>query len=286
MSGGKATTEMLWRQIRYQNRIFWRTPVAAFFTLVFPLLFLVVFTLVFGNEEIGGLGVTTAQFYAPSLAVFGAVSATYTNLAIATAISRDQGVLKRIRGTPLPPWIYIAGRIGSASYLAALSALLMLTVGVVFYSLTVFAAALPALIVTFLVGVTCFSALGMLVAALAPTGESAPAITNATLLPLAFISDVFIPPGSNTPGWLLFVADVFPLKHFVVAFQDAFNPTVVSAASSWLDLFVWESLAVMAIWGVGAMVLAIRFFRWEPKGGERPSRRRSARETPADAMAE
>jgi ABC-2 type transport system permease protein len=286
MMGRAATIDMLWRQVRYQNRIFWRTPVAAFFTIVFPLLFLVVFTLVFGNEEIADLGVTTAQFYAPSLAVFGAVSATYSNLAVATAISRDQGVLKRIRGTPLPPWLYIAGRIGSASYLAALSALLMLTVGVVFYSLTVFAEALPALIVTFLVGVGCFSALGMLVAALAPTGESAPAITNATLLPLAFISDVFIPPGANTPAWLMFVADVFPLKHFVVAFQDAFNPAVVAAASSWLDLFVWESLLVMALWGVGAMVLAIRFFRWEPKGGERPSRRRKARETPADAIAE
>jgi len=278
VSGRPTTMALLRQQVRYQNRIFWRTPVAAFFTLVFPLLFLVVFTLVFGNEEIEGLGVTTAQFYAPSLAVFGAVSATYTNLAISTAISRDLGVLKRVRGTPLPPWIYVAGRIGSSSYLAALSALLMLTVGVVFYSLTVFGEAIPALTVTFLVGVGCFSALGMLVAALAPSGDAAPAITNATLLPLAFISDVFIPPGSNTPAWLTFVADVFPLKHFVVAFQDAFNPTVV-AASSWLELFRWDSLAVMAIWGVVAMLLAIRFFRWEPKGGERPGRRRKAKET-------
>ena len=101
-------------QIRYQNRIFWRTPVSAFFTIAFPLMFLVLFTALFGNDEISTLGVTTAQFYAPALAVFGVASATYTNLAITTAIARDDGILKKIRGTPLPPSLYILGRVGSA----------------------------------------------------------------------------------------------------------------------------------------------------------------------------
>ncbi len=282
MSYRTPTWRLLWQQVRYQNAIFWRTPISAFFTLAFPLMFLIVFTLVFGNDEISELGVTTAQFYAPALAVFGAVSATYTNLAITTAISRDDGILKRVRGTPLPPWVYIAGRIGSATYLAALAVVLMLGCGVAFYGVRLYPDTIPALVVTFFVGVACFAALGMLVAALVPNGDSAPAVTNATLLPLAFISDVFIPPTANSPAWLDTVANIFPLKHFVVAFQDLFNPTIVAAQTSWIDHFQWAALGVMLIWGIGAMVLALRYFRWEPRGGERTGRRRRSK-TPAAA---
>lgn len=265
--------DQVYHQVRYQNKIFWRTPVAAFFTIVFPLMFLIVFTLVFGNEEIAGLGVTTAQFYAPALAVFGAVSATYTNLAVSTAIARDEGILKRVRGTPLPPWAYIAGRIGSGAYLAVISAGLMLLVGVVVYGLQFFGEAVPALVVTFIIGIACFAALGMLIAALVSTGDTAPAVANATLLPLAFISDIFIPPGEGAPAWLDTVARIFPLKHFAIAFQDGFNPTVIAERAGWLDHFNWTSLGVMALWGIGASVLAARWFKWEPRGGESSGRR-------------
>lgn len=260
---------LVWGQIRYQNKIFWRTPVAAFFTLVFPLMFLLVFTVIFGNDEIPDLGVTTAQFYAPALAVFGAVSASYTNLAIGTAIARDLGILKRIRGTPLPPWVYLAGRIGSAAYLAAIAAVIMLGVGILVFGVEVYPETLPSLVVTFAVGVACWSALGMLAAAVSPSGDSAPAVTNATLLPLAFISDVFIPPGPNTPVWLDTVGNIFPLKPFVTAFQDAFTPQVAATTDSWLGHMHWAELGVMVAWGVAGILLTLRLFRWEPKGGER-----------------
>ena len=174
-----------------------------------------------------------------------------------------------MRGTPLPPWLYIAGRIGSACYLAAIAAAIMLGVGIIVFGVQLYPEAIPSLLVTFAVGVACWSALGMLAAAVSPSGDAAPAITNATLLPLAFISDVFIPPGANTPAWLSTLADIFPLKPFAVAFQDAFNPQVVAAADSWLDLFHWAELGVMVVWGVAGVLLAVRLFRWEPKGGER-----------------
>ena len=200
MTDRPSTLNLLWGQVRYQNRIFWRTPISAFFTLVFPLMFLIVFGLVFGAEEISESGLTVAQFYAPALAVFGAVSATYTNLAISTAIARDEGILKRVRGTPLPPWCYIAGRVGSAVYMAGISVGIMLTVGVAFYGLQIYGAAVPALVITFLVGVATFATLGLLMAALAPSGDAAPAIANATLLPLAFFSDIFIVTTDGHPG--------------------------------------------------------------------------------------
>ena len=129
--------ELVYRQVRYQNKIFWRTPVSAFFTIVLPLMFLVLFTAIFGNDEIESLGVTTAQFYAPALAVFAAASATYSNLSITTAIARDEGILKKVRGTPLPPWAYIAGRVGSAVWIAVIAVIVMMMVGSVAYGVEI-----------------------------------------------------------------------------------------------------------------------------------------------------
>src|SRR5665811_586749 len=164
MSDRPSDIGLIWQQIRYQNKIFWRTPISAFFTLVFPLMFLLLFTTIFGNEEIPGLGIRTAQFFAPGLAAFAAVSASYTNLAIGTAIARDNGILKRVRGTPLPPWIYIAGRIGSSVWIAAIAVVVMMAVGVIFYGVEVPVAGLPTAIIAFIIGVSAFAAMGMLVA--------------------------------------------------------------------------------------------------------------------------
>ncbi len=280
---------LVWLQMRYQNRIFWRTPIAAFFTLVFPLMFLVVFTAVFGNDRIDGLGITTAQFYAPALAVFAAASATYTNLAVSTAIVRDDGILKRVRGTPLPPWAYMAGRVLSAVWIALIAVVMMMAVGVVVYDVEIIGGRLVAALATFVVGVACFAALGLMVAALVRDGESAPAVANATLLPLAFVSNVFLTPASDPPAWLTIVGDVFPLKHFTAAFGDAFNPLLSGNGLDWAagpgEYAIGAHLAVMAAWGIGGAVVALRRFTWEPRGGEavRSGRRRRRRRAAAEA---
>lgn len=257
---------LIWDQFRNRNKIFWRTPIAAFFTMVFPLMLLVLFTAIFGNDMIEGLGVTTAQFFTPGLAVFAAVSAAYTGLAIGTAISRDNGILKRIRGTPIPPRAYIAGQVGSAIWQAFIAIVLMMGVGVIFYGVEVYPRTLPAALVTFIVGVACFSALGLLVAAISPNGDAAPAITNATLLPIAFISDIFFPV-ENPPAWMEVAGNIFPLKHFAVAFRDCFDPTKTGPQ------FHWAEIGIMALWGIVAAILAVRLFKWEPG----PSRGRRSR---------
>ena len=271
MSERPSTASLLRVQIRYQNRIFFRNPMAAFFTLFFPLMIFVVFSLMFGNQEIEYLGVTTAQYYAPSMAVFAAVSATYTNLAGTTAYQRDQGILKRVRGAPLPAAVYMGGKIVSAIMIATISVVIMMTIGVVFYGVQIYAATLASAIVTFAIGVATFASLGLLVAAVVPTGEAATAVANATLLPLAFFSGVFIVPSADAPAWLDTVANIFPLKHFVMPFVAAFNPQTVGGG------WDWASLAYMTLWGVVAVVLAIRWFKWEPgTGGGRRSRRKKA----------
>lgn len=273
MSERTSDLRLLYDQIRYQNRSFWRTPIAAFFTLVFPLMFLFLFTTLFDFEIANG-EVSIAQFFAPSLAVFAAASATYTNIGIRIAISRDEGILKRVRGTPLPPWVYMGGVVGSGIWIAFIGTVIMLTVGVVLYDLQVFGATIAAAVVTFAVGSACFSALGLALAAVSPTGDTAPAIANATLLPMAFISNVFLDTG-DSPQWIKTVADIFPLKHFAVPMQDAFNPFTTGGGWRWADL------AILVAWGIVGAVVAMRYFKWEPKAessaGTKRSRRRRER---------
>jgi ABC-2 type transport system permease protein len=264
-----STLALLVSQTRYQNKIFFRNPTAAFFTLFFPLMIFLVFSLIFGNDYIEELGVSLAQYFGPAMAVFAAVSASYTNIAVITAYQRDEGILKRIRGTPLPSGIYLGGKILSAAFIAAISVVIMMAVGVVFYGIQIYASTIGAAVVTFFIGVGCFAALGLLVAGLVNTGEAATAVTNATLLPLAFVSGVFIVPSDSAPAWLDTVANIFPLKHFVVPFTDAFNPTYTGSA------WQWNHLGYMLLWGAVALVLGIRFFKWEsPASGGRRRRRK------------
>lgn len=263
-----STLALLWHQSRYEWRVFWRVPISAFFTILFPLLIFVVFSFVFGNETIDYLGITTAQYYAPSLAVFSAVSATYTNISITTAYQRDEGILKRVRGIPVPAWIVLGGKILSAIVIALVGTLIMLAAGFALFGLKLYPEMLPMLGITFLFGVAAFAALGLLVAAVAPSGQAATAIANATLLPLAFVSGVFIVPAEEMPTWLDAVSRFFPLSHFAEPFITGFSPPEARAAFSWFDL------AYLAVWGLVALVLAIRWFRWEPPTGGGGRRRK------------
>jgi ABC-2 type transport system permease protein len=267
-----STPALVVRQVRYQLVLFWRTPVGLFFTLLLPLIMLVLF-----NALVGDSTVTTdagpwpvRQFYVGGLAVFTAVSATYTNLANMVPIRRDEGVLKRWRGTPLPTSVYVAGAIGAAVVIALAGVTFMLTLGVIAYDLEIEAAKVPAMLVTFLVGVSAFAALGMAVAALVPSASSASAVANATILPLAFVSNVFIVIEAP-PRWLDVLGDLFPLKPFVTSFQDTLNPLVPAPA------FNWPELGFIALWGLVGLVVAVRRFTWEPSAGGTTRRRRSRR---------
>jgi len=266
---------LLVRQVGYQNRIFRRVPIAAFFTLAFPLMFLFLFASIFDDVSIGGgREVAAAQFYAPGLAVFAAASATYTNIGISTAISRDEGILRRVRSTPLPPWIYLGGVVGSGVAVAAFGVAAMLAVGIGVYGVEVdLDTVLPA-VVTFVVGVASFAALGLALAAMAPTGQGAPAVAQATILPTAFVSDIFMPLGDDPARWMAVLGDALPLKPFVHAFFAPFDPFRSGSA--------WEPghLVYVAAWGVLGAVVAARRFRWEPSvgsGGQGTGRSRRSR---------
>lgn len=267
-------TGVLGDQIRYQLMVFARTPVAVFFTVALPLIMLVLFNALFANEEQiagpDGDSWPLQQFYVGGLAAFTAVSATFTNLANVVPIRRDEGILKRWRSTPLPPWACIGGFVGSATIVAAGGVIVMWTVGIVAYDIEIELAKLPVAMVTFVVAVGAFAALGLAVASLISSAEAAPAVANAVILPLGFISDVFIRQ-DDPPRWLSVVGDIFPLKPFAETFQDLFNPFVEAPA------FEWDRLARIAIWGIIGIVIAVRRFRWEPAPGDRRGAGRSSR---------
>lgn len=231
-------------QLRYENKAFWRNPAAAFFTFVFPLMFLVIFNGLFDET----------QFYVPAIGAFSVITACFTNVAMGVTIARDQGVLKRVRGTPLPAVSYLLGRVLHAVFIALILVAIVTLAGSLFYDVDP-PAEIGRFLATLAVGAASFCALGLAFTALIPNEEAAPALVNAVVLPLSFISDVFIP-SDHAPQWLQTLADLFPIKHFAQAMLASFDPSFRDWSTT--------DLLVVALWGVAGLFAAIRFFSWEP----------------------
>jgi ABC-2 type transport system permease protein len=251
--------QLAWGQVRSSNKSFWRNPASAFFTIAFPLMFLVIFTGLFGNDDIKVFGQTIrlSTYYVSAIATFSIITATYTNLAISVTFQRDGGILKRTRGTPLPPWAFLAGRIVHALMLAGMLVVAVAAFGFLFYDAEVPGRTLPALMLTVAVGAVGFSALGLAITAAVPNADAAPAVINAVIMPLLFLGDIFIPI-RDPHAWYVVVSKAFPVYHFAQAMKSAyFSPTGSG--------FSWGHLAVVAAWGVAGIVLAVRFFSWEPR---------------------
>jgi ABC-2 type transport system permease protein len=245
-------------QFRFDQKTFWRDPASVFFTVMLPVIFLLIFATIFGNDEVETLGVKTTTYYVPAIITLSIVSATLVSLAMNLVESRENGILKRGRGTPLPPWVFIAGRVGNSLVVSLLMLVLVTAIGHVVYGVDVPWEHLPAVLVTIAVGAASFSCLGIALSAAIPSQAAAPAITNATVLPLYFLSGVFIPE-SEIPDGVLHVADAFPIRHFFEAFFAAFDPATVGPG------FEWGNLAVVAAWGAAGLVLAMRYFSWVPR---------------------
>ena len=247
-------------QIRYVNKSFWRNPASAFFTFAFPLMFLVIFTSLLGHYtiQIGTRSVNSATYYVASMATFAVITACYNNIAIQLTFQRDAGVLKRTNGTPLPSSSFLGARMVHALLISVLLVAITAAFGKAFYS-----ASLPTgltlvrFLIVLVVGAASFCALGLAVTAAIPNAEASAAIVNATILPLLFLSGIFIPFGNNTPSWILWIARVFPVKHFADGMQAGFLGTA----------FHWTDTLIVAIWGLAGLLLAIRFFSWEPRSG-------------------
>lgn len=245
-------------QLRYDLKSFARNPAAVFFTAVLPLIFMVTLTGIFGNELNEFLGVKMSTYYVPSILALSVVSATFINLAMSLTRLREDGVLKRMRGTPLPASVFIASRVLQSFVVTAMLVTVLSLVGRVLYGVRLPTTTAGALVVALVVGAAAFSCLGIAVTRIIPNEDASPAVTNAIVLPLYMISGTFFST-DDAPRWMGAIADVFPLRPFTEALFRTFDPATTGAG------FDWPHLAVVAAWGVAGLVVALLRFEWTPR---------------------
>jgi ABC-2 type transport system permease protein len=258
-SGLGLVTRLALHQCRFDMRAFIRNRQARFFTLVLPVLFLVIFASLFhGNSvKVAGGRINTSVYYVPGIITLGIISAAFVNLVISVTAQRESGALKRRRATPVPAAAIIAGRALTSVVVALGITAVLLIIGWLLYRASVPGRTAPALAVTVIVGALAFCCLGFALASVIRDEDSAQPITQATMLPLYFISGVFVAV-SVLPHWMVDIADVFPVRHLDAALLTAYNPYTTGAGFAGYDLLV------VALWGLAGLVIALWRFSWVP----------------------
>ena len=242
-------------QVRYQLLLLVRSPLGFFLTLVIPLLLLVSLKVVSPGGATGG--VPYIQWLTPAVSAFCLLNAAYVTTITALVPARDHGILKRLRGTPLPAWTYLTGRFGQVLVTAAVSVAIIVAVGVLFFGVHMVWASFGYFIAAAALGLLCFFMLGAAVTMVVPKTETALPIAFGTMLPVAFISDVFFS-SAHAPHWLADIAAALPVAPVAKAMEAAFSP----ATKSW-PLSTGGLLGVLA-WTAGAAVIVALWFRWDP----------------------
>jgi ABC-2 type transport system permease protein len=258
-----SAARLVWHELRFDLKTFRRSPAALFFALVLPVMFLVVFVSIFGNDtiELPGLKlVKGSTYYVPGIVTLGVISATFTNLAISLTASRERGLLKRVRKTPLPAWVFMAGRTAASVAASMLVVVVLVGLGRLAYGVAVPRAALAGVLLAIVIGGLAFSALGFALSGAIPSENAATPIANAIILPLYFISGIFIP-DEQIPDNVRRVAGVFPVKALYDAFLTAFDPATAGVGVD------WGALGVVAAWGTAGAIVAAWTFRWSPRSG-------------------
>jgi ABC-2 type transport system permease protein len=241
---------LVWRQYRLERRMFWRNPSAAFFNFALPLVFLALFGAVFSGSQ------SDLNIIVPGIAGMSIVSTTFVALAMNTVALREQGILKRLRGTPLPSGAYLSAVAMHAITNTVVQVTLVTVVGRVFFG-SGWPKDVPELVVFVAAGVVCFASLGVALAHAIPNLDAAPAYTNAVFLPLIVLSGVFYD-ADNAPTFLHDIALALPLTHLI----DGLSSAMVTGEPLSDNL---GHLAVIAVWAVIGIVLAIRGFSWDAR---------------------
>jgi len=243
---------LAWHQVRYEQLSFWRNPQSAFFTFVFPVVIIVIFGALFRTVGRSSYfyGLSALQYYVPTIAAMSVLGSCYSQLAIVLAMRRQEGILKRVRATPLPAWAYFLGLLAHCLVVAVTDVALIVGIG------ALFGAPRPAhwlaLAVTLAVGAACFCGLGVAVASLVRNAEAAPAVVQLVLFPLLFLSGTYLPIHSAA---LNSVSGMLPIRPFNQALLGALTGPGLA----------WTHLAVLAAWGIAGAVVGVRRFRWNPR---------------------
>ena len=267
-------TGLIGAEFRYQLRAFIRDPQAVFFAVGLPLLYVVIFVSLFGNTSLdfayeGQPGPLKAEtIMLANFVSLGLISGTFLYLAINLVQERESGVLKRFRGTPLPNWAFIGGHVGTSVVLGVAVAVGLLLIGRVVYGIPVPLAGLPAVALTLLVASAAFCCMGFAFTLLVRKASAASPLGMGVTLALFFLSGNFFII-EDRPLVLQVIGDIFPVKHLNDALLTPLNPNITGSRVEWLDLLV------IAAWGLVALAIALRGFRWTPSAEQ--ERRRPLR---------
>jgi ABC-2 type transport system permease protein len=258
MSGDVA---LVGAQIRYEQKSYWRNPLAAVFTFAFPIILFFILVAAAGgghDKQVLGASVLLKQYYTPSVLAYGVMSACFLNLALTLTRQRESGILKRMRGTPLPSWALISGIIGSAVIVSALLSAVCIVFSVVGYNVHLPAAHILPLVVTIVLASVVFCGLGIAASSFIPNADSGPAVVNVPYFVMVFISGTYFP----IKGGLATVSSYLPLRPFIAAMYKDFNP-LNAHGSGW----AWHQLGSLLIWGAISVFVAVRRFQWVPRRG-------------------
>jgi ABC-2 type transport system permease protein len=241
---------MAWRQYRLERRLFWRNPSAAFFNFLLPLLFLAFFgAILHGNQH-------DLNVIVPGIAGMAVMSTTFVALAWNMTFLREQGVLKRIRGTPMPSISYLLAIAGNAITNTIIQVTIITVAGRVFFG-TGWPRDWGELILFISAGVLCFASLGVAFSHAIPNFDSASAYINAVFLPVIFVSGVFYD-AAHAPGFIKGIAQALPLKHLI----DGLSGSMVKGTSIATNI---SALGVIIAWAVLGVALAVRGFSWDQR---------------------
>jgi ABC-2 type transport system permease protein len=237
-----------WRQFRLERKQFWRNPTAAFFNFVLPIVFLLI---------IGALtGQSNRDIVIPGIAGMNVMASTFNALGMNLTFRREQGLLKRIRGTPMPTGSYLGGILGNVAFNATLQVVLVVLAGKLLFGLP-WPQHWGEIVIFTVVGVFAFSALGVAFSHVIPNFDAAPAYTNFVYLPSILIGGVFFDPATSS-AVLSDIARVMPISHFVEGMRGAIR------VDGGLSHHTGD-LAVLALWGAVGLWFAIRGFSWEQR---------------------
>jgi ABC-2 type transport system permease protein len=249
---------LFWHQLRGEQRLFWRSRELAFFTFLFPILLFILLGSVYGNDRLKGEHVTGKEYLLAGILGYGVVATAFAGLAIVLVIRRENGILKRLRATPLPAPTYVLGVLGSTVFVYALEAIALILLARYLFHVA-FPDRIASLVLTLLLGALAFAALGIALTGLIRSAEGSSAAVNAIYLPMAFLSGAFWSPHSY-PHVLRVIAAVLPLTYFIRLVRDV----VLRNEQIWSD---WRNVLIVAGWGIAGLLIASRSFRWHPREG-------------------
>jgi ABC-2 type transport system permease protein len=251
-----------WRLFAHQFRSdlvrFWRNPQSRYFTVLLPIVFLVIFAAIFkGTTIVDGRRIDITTFYVPGIMTLGIISASYVNLTQAVVAQRESGELKRLRGTPLPASFVIASRAAVGVVVAVVMSGLLLLIGRLAYNVPIPSSTMVGLTIAVVVGAASFACVAFAVSTRIGAAEGAAPATNLSVLPLYFISGVFVP-DSQIPKFLHDVATVFPIYHLSQALLWPMTHTHGQGIAG-------TDLLIVTAWGIAALLIAARTFQWSPR---------------------